>query len=121
MPIKACELEITLLTFFETLRASLVLLLLTHISTAGFPSTNFKILLFSTLDFIFAISPSKILAPEPEFFSSNFLKASTNLFSPNVLTLNEPSAKLPPDTSCVSDFIRFEISFNESFSLATSN
>ena len=57
MPIKACELEITLLTFFETLRASLVLLLLTHISTAGFPSTNFKILLFSTLDFIFAISP----------------------------------------------------------------
>ena len=116
----SCELAITSLTFSDTFRASLVLLLRTHISTAGLPSINFKILLFLMLDFMLAMSPNKILAPELEFFNSNFLNVSTNLFSPIVLTLNEPSAKVPPETSCVSDFIRFEISFKESLSLANS-
>ena len=68
------ELSITFSTFSETSIASLVLLLLTHNSVAGFPSTKFKILLFSTLDFIFAISPSITLPPEIEFFNSNVLK-----------------------------------------------
>ena len=92
-------LEITFSTFSEITRASLVLLLLTHNSTAGLPSTNFKMLPFSTLDFISAISSSVILPPELEFFNSNFLNVSTSLFSPIVLTIKDPSAKLPPDTS----------------------
>ena len=120
-PIIFFALAITFSTFSETWRASLVLLLLTHNSTAGLPSTNFKTLPFSTLDFICAISSSVILPPELKFFNSNFLKVSTSLFSPTVLTLSDPSAKLPPDTSWVSTLIKFAIWVNDNFNLAASN
>ena len=113
--------SITFSTFSETSRASLVLLLLTHNSTAGFPSIDFKTLPFLTLDFISAISSSNILPPELEFFNSSFLNVSTSLFSPIVLTLKDPSAKLPPDTSWVSSLIKFAILLKDNLSLAASS
>ena len=55
------------------------------------------------------MSLRSILLPELEFFNSKFSKVLTNLFSPIVLTLSEPSAKLPPETSWVSSLIKFAI------------
>ena len=74
----------------------------------------------SKLEDILAISWRIILPPEIEFLSSNLLNVSTNLFSPSVLTRNDPSAKLPPETSWVSDLIRLAIWLNDNFNLAVS-
>ena len=115
------ELVRTSCIFFDTSRASLVLLLLTHSSTAGFPFTYFKTLLFATLDFIIATSFSNILPPEIEFLNSSALKVSTNFFSPTVLTLKDPSAKLPPETSLVSNLIKLAIWLNDNFKRAVSD
>ena len=55
-PIIFLDSEITLLTFSDTSRASLVLLLLTHNSTAGLLLTDFNILPCSSVEDILAIS-----------------------------------------------------------------